>query len=51
MGVDYYIYRDVKEEYLCCTKGETVSTPLDKDGIHKYWLRHCCLSALNHIFF
>jgi len=32
------------------TEGETVSTVLDKDGIHIYWLRHCCLSAFNHIF-
>jgi len=32
-------------QHACCIKGETVSTPLDKDGItHIYGHGHCCVA-------
>lgn len=39
-----------KQASLCCMKGETVSTPLDKDGKHIYWLGTAVSHSTNHIF-
>lgn len=42
-----YIYQSLKNYLLCSMKGETVSTPLDKDGI----LTNMVKAHLTTIFF